>query len=526
MCLPALSPPFPRPSHLASRRFSDTDPLNLSPFPHLFCLTPLACSFIVISQKETVTIYLKFVGFRRSCKQIIRFHGAKSFEKGEPKKMIKYHIKGVLPCIFSCIVALLPLLSSNAALGEDLWVPAQYVTIQAAIDASSDGDTVIVLPGYEQAYKGRGNKGLIFKGKKITLKSVTGPADTTINCENRGTAMIFIHGEGPDTVIDGFTIRYSDTGAIYMEDASPTITNCVIKNNTANRSGAAIGCYLNSAPTITNCTIKFNDSNGAGGGIYFENTSPTLSPIYPTVSNCTISHNFSRGGGGGIFSGEYASPTISDCTITENVTFGHGGGVYVAGNALIERCTISENYTRVNDNTNGGGLYLYKYEPVIRNCVIARNSAMNEGGAFYFHWSNGIVQNCTIYKNRAWNGDEETTTRGGAISIFNAFPGIILNSIIWGNSAPQIIKRFEDPLDNPIDVHYCNVEGDYPGFGNIEVTPMFVSENDLRLQGESGCIDVGNNNVNDPNMPTTDKDGNSRIVNETVDMGAYEYGSE
>ncbi|MCP4693491.1 MAG: hypothetical protein GY859_35980 [Desulfobacterales bacterium] len=438
--------------------------------------------------------------------------------------MIKKDIKGFFPCIFACIIALLLLLSSTPVLGAYLWVPEHYIKIQDAIDAASDGDTIILHATGTRQFKGRGNKGLIFYGKKITLKSYQGAAKCIINCENDGVGMKFIHGEGADTVIDGITIQNSNTGAIYMEDASPTITNCVIKNNTANRSGAGIGCYQNSAPTISNCEIKFNDSNGSGGGIYFESASPTQSHVSPTVSNCNISYNFSQGGGGGIFSGEYANPTISDCTIKDNVSFGHGGGVYSAGNALIERCDISENHTKFNDHADGGGIYLYKYRTIIRNCVISRNTAMDEGGAIYFYWSNGIVQNCTVFRNTASNGDA-TTTRGGAFSIFNEYPELIVNSIIWENSAPQIIKQFEDPVDNPIDVHYCNVDGGFDGYANIVTPPMFVSEYDFHLQSTSGCINAGNNNINDPNMPTVDKDGNQRIANGTVDMGAYEYGS-
>ena len=43
---------------------------------------------------------------------------------------------------------------------------------------------------------------------------------------------------------------------------------------------------------------------------------------------------------------------------------------------------------------------------------------------------------------------------------------------------------------------------------------------DLRLGSSSSALNVGNNA--DLSLPATDLDGNPRIVNGTVDMGAYE----
>ena len=44
----------------------------------------------------------------------------------------------------------------------------------------------------------------------------------------------------------------------------------------------------------------------------------------------------------------------------------------------------------------------------------------------------------------------------------------------------------------------------------------------LRLRPGSLCLDVGNN-ITTPPLPPTDLDGEPRIQNSIVDMGAYEY---
>jgi hypothetical protein len=60
------------------------------------------------------------------------------------------------------------------------------------------------------------------------------------------------------------------------------------------------------------------------------------------------------------------------------------------------------------------------------------------------------------------------------------------------------------------------------GTGNITNDPVFIdlAGGNLRLQSSSPCINAGNNGyVGTP----TDLDGNPRIINGTVDMGAYEF---
>jgi pectin methylesterase-like acyl-CoA thioesterase len=81
------------------------------------------------------------------------------------------------PQFFSCriIAAIALLLSATLPVAANtIRVPADQSTIQSAIDAASDGETILVSDG---TYK----ENIDFKGKAITLKSVNGPATTIID---------------------------------------------------------------------------------------------------------------------------------------------------------------------------------------------------------------------------------------------------------------------------------------------------------------------------------------------------------
>ena len=94
------------------------------------------------------------------------------------------------------------------AWGDTLLVPSEFPTIQSAIDAAEDGDTVRVLPGVY-------NEIVTFLGKAIVVESAEGPSTTVID----GTGFLlsglvrFRDSEGPDSVLRGFMIRNMDGGA-------------------------------------------------------------------------------------------------------------------------------------------------------------------------------------------------------------------------------------------------------------------------------------------------------------------------
>ncbi len=139
------------------------------------------------------------------------------------------------------------------AYAADLYVPSQYPTIQAGINAATTGDCVWVANG---TYTGTSNKNLSWSGKHITVKSVNGPANCVIDCENNGRGFCLDGGQNGSDTISGFTIRNGNVdygGGIYCSSSSPNIINCIITKNSAWRGGGIV-CHF-SFPSITNCVI-------------------------------------------------------------------------------------------------------------------------------------------------------------------------------------------------------------------------------------------------------------------------------
>jgi hypothetical protein len=231
-------------------------------------------------------------------------------------------------------------------------VPDDYAGIQAAIDASQDGDTIIVRPG---TY----GESIVFGGRNVVLRS-TDPNDPQIVAATiikpvplprRDTGATFVNGETPAAVLAGFTItggggtippddpRSSYGGGILCAAASPTITLNVITGNLLplpvnggiiSGYGAGI-CCVDSSAVITRNVLRGN-SGYAGGGIFTE-------AGHPLITNNLIYDNTATAGGGAciVYSGELANNTLVDNEAPQ------GGNVYVVSDAAVPPCRIVNN---------------------------------------------------------------------------------------------------------------------------------------------------------------------------------------
>jgi hypothetical protein len=407
---------------------------------------------------------------------------------------------------------------------EDGSADHPFDAIQEAIDTAVDADTVLVLDG---TYTGEGNRDLNFRGRLITVRSENGPGNCTIDCEGDGRGFYFHSGEGPDSIVEGLTITngYVDGGSpggggagVCCYGSGPTLTNCTITANTANGydGGAGVFCHWNSSPTLTNCRITANTAPAAAGaGVVCSWDSS------PTLTNCTIAGNTGESGAG--VSCSDSSPTLTNCTISDNIA-GAGAGVWCADSSpTLTNCTISGNTARWG---HGGGVGCARASPTLTNCIIAANTADFGGGGVSCHWDSPTLANCTIILN--------TAPEGGSVWCWDSSP-TLTNCILWNDSPQEIyVHAGNDPIAT-----YCDVQGGWPGEGNIDADPLCVDPNngDFHLSAGSSCIDAGDNTAVPPWL-LTDLDGNPRLVDDAgmpddgfgtspiVDMGAYEFQGE
>ncbi len=253
----------------------------------------------------------------------------------------------------------------------ELVVPLEYETIQEAIDDSNTGDTVTVTPG---TYTGEGNYDIDFKGKAITVRSID-PCNpilialTIIDCQgtedepHRGFK--FHNGEGPDSILDGFTITNGLAARDYCFEIRPGRITCW-------RAGGGIFCE-DSSPTIRHCVIIGNtafEGNSRGGGLFGVNCNSK-------ISYCKILNNSSENSGGGIEFRADSLPIIENCIISNNKAFtSNGGGVCCSSirNLMLINCTIVNNYK--------SGIYAYSLcGATVNNCILwaNRDSQINSG---------------------------------------------------------------------------------------------------------------------------------------------------
>ncbi|MHC4354648.1 MAG: right-handed parallel beta-helix repeat-containing protein, partial [Planctomycetota bacterium] len=188
-------------------------------------------------------------------------------------------------------------------------------------------------------------------------------------------------------------------------------------------------------------------------------------------------------------------PVIRNCVITEN----RGPGIYARNSSpTIVNCDIVEN------EEDGVRLRSNSY-PKMANCTIARNERNGIAGGY------PEVANCTIVRN----------ARAG---VYHSRP-VITNSIVRDNA--------EGNIDHFAEVTYSNVEGGWPGLGNIDTDPCFADPNtgDYRLKSWAGrwdpnqqswvydvstslCVDAGN-----PGSPLVIEANHPENVR--VNMGTY-----
>ncbi|MDF7825282.1 choice-of-anchor Q domain-containing protein [Pontiellaceae bacterium B12227] len=409
------------------------------------------------------------------------------------------------------------------------WLTAA-TNIQNAVNLSADGDTVLVAQGVYLL------KGGIVVTNNISIIGAGNPEQTIIDGGHNGRG--FHLGE-TFSVIGGFTIRNGigfsgEGGGIYCDNRSPSIFNCLIEDNQSGggggiKSGTAYNClFINnsadqwggggmSGGIAYDCLFVENDASKGGGLLFSDafsctmvsNTADSGGGMYAgSASNCTFNGNQSMFGGGMAFGAAF------DCVVRQNQVHpsgffvgGEGGGLYEvdAINLLLDdnyaywlgggmyggsalSCIITN-----NGADEGGGVF----GSTVLNCLVVKNMADHGGGM-----NGGIAVNSTIYDNGGWLGVE------GARFV-TASNCIIQGSELYSGTTGSSY------------FHCCSPDATHGVDGNITNAPSFMnSGQDYRLSFDSPCIDAGDNSIL---IWPSDLEGNARIINSRVDLGAYEY---
>lgn len=433
-------------------------------------------------------------------------------------------MKTILKCfggtfIAAAIALFLPA-PASAAVREVCGYGCSYATIQAAIDAAADGDLVRV---HEGVYRESVN----FKNRAVTVRSVNGPKSTVIDGGGQYRGVVFESFEGPDSVLDGFTIingrSLTNGGGIYIYEAGPTIQNCVVTGNRAGYGGGIYAVTGASAltPRIRDTAIVANVADTRGGGMIVGSSAATtvlerltvsgntreglsfwgkVSLHDSTVSGNAVGISFNQctlsverceiaGNAGSGLEGNYGSLRLADSRVTGN---GNGGvGLYYLPDPphRIVRSTISGNEAPVQ----GGGIRLFETDLAIEASVISGNRAGDEGGGIYNNSSELLLDGVTVANNYAG-------INGGGL---HAFDGTVVNSIFWGNYAgTEGSQIYAQGAGSPLAVTYSDVAGGWTGTGNLNADPGFLDGGflanpgpntlgDFRLGPGSPCVDLG-----------------------------------
>ena len=292
--------------------------------------------------------------------------------------------------------------------------PADYATIQEAVEAASPGDIIQVHPG---TYSRTGDAGPVVnvdsvqldnfrEGGSLTIEGIGGRDETFIDggFERRGVVWKGING-----VLRGFTIQkckqqqsagfgvFDAGGGMYIKDASPMVTDCVFTLNEAPHAGGGLAIEGTSSSILKDCVFLENTvpSGNLGAGCALVRIEPTnrdgpdggairLEGVEFTENNPASQEGVRQTGIGGI--GLYAFETnlvMSGCLFESNqgreddVNDGSSGGGAKLSQCTgrLERCSFRHNKAEM-----GGGLFIEGGTLEIIECIIEQNAGGDSGG--------------------------------------------------------------------------------------------------------------------------------------------------
>jgi len=385
-----------------------------------------------------------------------------------------------------------------------------------------------------QANASTGNQEIINFGPglqgTIDLTSTLPTLNNNISIQGPGASYLTVQRDSGAGTFSVFTVDSGQTVSLSgMTIAGGNATTIMGLGDSSGQGGG-----INNAGTLTvnDSTFTGNSANGGansgGGGIY---NSGTL-----MVNDSTFTDNSApSGNGGGIWSD--GTLMVNNSTFTSNSAIsgdGWGGGIENDGTLMVTNSTFTNNSTAY-----GGGIFNDGTTVSVTNSTFTNNSAPYDGGGIYNNVGVLTVTNSTFTNN-------STVYAGGGI--FNNVGVLtVTNTIVAGNTGNDIRGQVQPTsgynlIGNGTGITNLNqlAQSNLIGTTADPINPMLgpLANNGgptqtMALLPSSLAINAGSNALavdSNGNPLITDQRGTGfpRVVNGTVDIGAYEstYGSQ
>ena len=369
-----------------------------------------------------------------------------------------------------------------------------------------------------------------------------------VNNDENSLHVVLVSGAFAATTLDGFTIssgnadgpgQDSQGGGLLKQSGTVTLIDCLFRFNAGAADGfsgggiAAIGGTI----TITGSTFDTNTVGGHGGAIYLSNCGGVLDGCHFTNNTAAI---------GACIRFQDTSLTLRGCTFVGNTADAAGGAIFGVGTLLRAiDCSFVANTSQLSIGAVGGTISQIE----LINTTFAQNTTSDLGGGMEVAVNSIEIVNCVFSRNLAsWGG---AVAVSGSATIVNStiannsVNGLVLdpshgsallaNVILWGNGT-NFSGGPGGGAPGPVTATFSNIEGGWPGAGNIDADPVFAQPglDNVRLASGSPCVDAGSDAALPADVHDLDADGNTteplpvdadgepRVQGAAVDMGAYE----
>lgn len=347
---------------------------------------------------------------------------------------------------------------TTSAIAQTTWTVCadgcQFTSINAAIDASSNGDVIQLAA---ETY----SEGSVINtdGKAITVRGATdkaGNALSILDGAREHRVLICNSSETSTTIFVDLVIQYGSGdygGEIHNINSSPTLTRCAFTGNSAAFGG---GMYNDASnPTLTDCTFRNNSAEYNGGGMGNKQSSPAL-------TGCKLVTNISKAHGGGMHN-ESSSPTLSNCAFMGNSNGTKGGGMFndAASSPTLIDCAFTGNSARV---ISGGGIYNEATSsPTLANCEFKFNMAGINGGGMFNEAGSPILTNCSFCGNTDGSGFNSIS---GSIDGSSSGNNLLDVGCVFGDINLDGVVNLADRTDLSAIIGIC--DADINGDGMVD----------------------------------------------------------